>query len=161
MGYTIWAKPLSLHFPSPEFGERGGQNHALKTQHQEELGQLDILLQSTRTLGEVGVVVVGGDPQTTLHDLYVGVQVTPRFGQNTFREERKRDGSSCLPLTTENTDWTVWTCPNMSQSWKTGVNKRMQLSSVWKLNCGNAHSLGNIFKIQTTKKVTKIIWRFH
>lgn len=43
----------------------GGKIHALKTQHQEELGELDILLQS------------GEGPQTTPHDLYEGVQVTP------------------------------------------------------------------------------------
>lgn len=41
-------------FQVPSSGVEGGQTHALKTQHQEELGQLDILLQSTRTLGEMG-----------------------------------------------------------------------------------------------------------
>lgn len=35
-------------------GGRGGQTQALKTQHQEELGELDLLLQSTRTHGETG-----------------------------------------------------------------------------------------------------------
>lgn len=86
------------------------QTHALKTQHQEELAELDILLQSTRTLGEAGEEGGGGGgPQTTLHDLYVGVQVTPHVHHNTFQEEKKRDGISCSSLTTENTDSTVLT----------------------------------------------------
>lgn len=91
--------------------EGGGQTHALKTQHQEELAELDILLQSTRTLGDAGKG--GGGPQTTLHDLYVGVQVTPHVHHNTFQEEKKRDGISCSSLTTENTDSTVLTCLKM------------------------------------------------
>lgn len=115
MSYTLQAKPISMQFPSPVFdrgcefgGYWGGEagTSCAKNPTPRRTGPAGYPVAKHTDSGWGGGKREGGS-QTSLHDLYVAVQVTPHVHQNTFQEERKRDGVSCSSLTTENPDSTV------------------------------------------------------